>query len=362
MRLPGEDGKTDPELAAPILRRGLDAGINYVDTAHGYGKGNNEVAVGYAIKGYQRDSLFIVTKIPVGSEEDARPDVWRKKLELSLERLGTHIDLLLFHGLRWNVYESFLTQPAAALAEARKAQAEGLIRNIGFSSHDTADNIIKLIDTGEFAGVLLQYNYLDRHNEPAILRAAQRGMGVTVMGPLAGGRLSIPDGILVDTEGALEVSTPAVALRFVWSNPGVNVALSGMNAIVQVDENVAAAGRSEGLDDREGMFVRELVEKQQKLADLYCTGCEYCMPCPNNVNIAENFRYMNWFKVWGMEERAREAYARIGKENNWAPWAGGGTIHGLKADACTQCGECLPKCPQNIAIIDQLQEVAATLG
>ena len=301
MRLPGEEGKTDPEMSAPILRRGLDLGINYIDTAHGYGKGNNEVAVGHAIRGYDRSKLFIVTKIPVGSEEDAQSAVWRKKLDLSLERLDTPIDLLLFHGLRWNVYETLLTRPNMALAEARQAQSEGLIRHIGFSSHDTAENIISLVDTGEFAGMLVQYNYLDRHNEPAIAHAAEKGMGVTIMGPVAGGRLALPQGILVDTEGALEVKTPEMALRFVWSNPAVTVALSGMNAITQVEENVASANRLGVLDGREGAYIQALMEKNQKLADLYCTGCEYCMPCPNDVNIAENFRYMNWFRVWGME-------------------------------------------------------------
>ncbi len=362
MRLPGDDGKTDPERSAPLVRRGLDLGINYIDTAHGYGKGNNEVAVGYAIQGYDRSKLFLVTKIPVGSEEDAQGSTWRRKLDLSLERLGTTIDMILFHGLRWNVYETLLTRPNMALEAARKAQAEGLVRYVGFSSHDSAENITKLVETGEFAGMLVQYNYLDRHTEPAIARAAARGMGVSIMGPVAGGRLALPQGTLVDTEGALEVKTPEVALRFVWNNPAVTVACSGMNTMEQVEENAAAASRLDSLDDQERAAVHALMEKNQKLADLYCTGCEYCMPCPNNVNIAENFRYMNWFRVWGMEDQAREAYARLGKDGNWVPWVGGGIIHGLKADACTECGECLSKCPQDIPIPDQLKDVADTLG
>jgi predicted aldo/keto reductase-like oxidoreductase len=362
MRLPGTDGQIDPELSLPILRRGLDLGINYIDSAHVYGKGFSEVAVGKAIEGYDRSKLFLVTKVPAGSEEDAQADVWRKKLDLSLERLGTHIDLILFHGLRWNVFESLFARDDMALAAARKAQAEGLVKHIGFSSHDTEDNIIKLIDTGEFAGVLMQYNYLDRHNEPAINRAAEKGVGVTIMGPVAGGRLALPAGVLVDSEGMLEMKTPEVALRFVWSNPGVNIALSGMNTIEMVEENVASANRLGGMDDQENAAVMALMERNQKLADLYCTGCEYCMPCPNEVNIAENFRYMNWYKVWGMEQQAREAYARLSSEGTWGPWYPGGRIVGLKADACTECGECLSKCPQNIPIPDQLREVVDTLG
>ncbi|MFZ6027342.1 MAG: aldo/keto reductase [Chloroflexota bacterium] len=362
MRLPANDGQIDPALGAPILRRGLDLGINYIDTAHVYGKGFSEVAVGQAIQGYDRDKLFIVTKVPAGSEEDAQADTWRQKLDLSLERLGTHIDLILFHGLRWNAYETLFGRADMALAAARKAQDEGLVRHIGFSSHDTTENIIKLIDTELFAGVLMQYNYLDRHNEPAIARAAEKGMGVTIMGPVAGGRLALPDGLAIDSEGLLEMKTPEVALRFVWSNPGVNIALSGMNTIEQVEENVASANRLGALDDAENAAVLALMERSQKLADLYCTGCEYCMPCPNDVHIAENFRYMNWYKVWGMEQQAREAYARLGSDDAWGPWYPGGKIVGLKADACTECGECLSKCPQDIPIPDQLREVVDSLG
>ena len=83
------------------------------------------------------------------------------------------------------------------------------------------------------------------------------------------------------------------------------------------------------------------------------------MPCPNEVNIPENFRYMNWYRVWGMEKQAKEAYARLSPEGSWMPY---GKVAGLKADACLQCGECEPKCPQNIHIIDQLVEVAQALG
>jgi predicted aldo/keto reductase-like oxidoreductase len=206
----------------------------------------------------------------------------------------------------------------------------------------------------------VQYNYLDRHNEPAIARAAERGMGVTVMGPLAGGRLATPQGVVLDSEGMAEMKTPEVALRFVWSNPHVSVALSGMNRMSQIEENVDSASRAAALSDKERAQVERLFEQNRKLADLYCTGCGYCMPCPNSINIPENFRYMNWYRVWGMEEEAREAYAKLTEEGTWQPWAG--RIEGLKAEECVQCGQCEPKCPQNIPIVEQLEEVSATLG
>jgi hypothetical protein len=362
MRLPQlEDGTCDLEKSVPLLRRGIDLGINYIDTAYVYINGTSEVAVGQAIKTRDREDLYLATKIPVHEEKDAQPDVWRGKLEESLNRFDTpYIDFILFHGLRWAEFQEHVSKPGMALDEARKAQSLGLVRHICFSSHDTAENIMKLIDTGEFAGMLVQYNFLDRHNEPAIAHAAEKGLGVAIMGPVAGGRLATPEGVVVDEEGALEARTPELALRFVWNNPHVSVALSGMNDMAQVEENVAAANRLVAMSESERAEINRLVKKNENLADLYCTGCGYCMPCPNEVNIPENFRYMNWYRVWGLEEEAKKAYAKLSEEGTWTPWAG--RIEGLKAEECVQCGECEPKCPQNIPIVEQLQEVAETLG
>ena len=361
MRLPaGEDKQVDLEQAVPMLQRGIDLGINYIDTAYVYINGTSEVAVGQAIKPYDRSKLYLATKIPVHSAEDGSAAVWREKLETSLKRFDTpYIDFILFHGLRWAEFEQVISKPGAALEEARKAQSEGLVRYIAFSSHDEVPGILKLIDTGEFASMLVQYNYLDRHNEPAIAHAAEQGMGVVIMGPVAGGRLATPQGVIVDNEGMLEIKTPEMALRYVWNNPNVSVALSGMNAMTQIEENCASASRLDSMDQGERTAVQQLFETNEKLADLYCTGCAYCLPCPNDINIPENFRFMNWHKVWGLEEQAREFYGKLGTEGFWAPW---GKVEGLKASECLQCGECEAKCPQNIHIMDQLEEVAATLG
>jgi uncharacterized protein len=362
MRLPArEDKKVDLEQAVPLLRRGIDLGINYIDTAYVYIDGTSEVAVGEAIKAYDRSSVYVATKIPVHAPEEAEAGAWRAKLETCLKRLDSpYIDFILFHGLRWSEFESVVSKPGMALEAARKAQSEGLVKHICFSSHDDVENIVKLIDTDEFAAMLVQYNYLDQHNAPAIERAGEKEMGVVIMGPVAGGRLVTPQGLVVDSEGMLEIKTPELALRYVWNHPNVSVALSGMNTMEQIEENATAANRMDSMTTQESDKVLELFAKNQKLADLYCTGCAYCMPCPNDVNIPENFRYMNWFKVWGLETQAREAYARMNAEGFWTPYAG--LQKGLNATACLQCGECESKCPQNIRIIEQLEETARTLG
>mgnify|MGYP000703101001 CR=1 FL=1 len=158
MRLPQREDRTcDYEASIPLLRRGLDLGITYIDSAYVYINGTSEVAVGKAIKGYDRSRLVLATKIPVGNKEEATAKVWRTKLEECLRRFDTpYIDFMHFHGLTWEAFEGWVSRSGMALEAARQAQAEGLIRHLSFSSHDSADNIIKLINTGEFASLLVQ--------------------------------------------------------------------------------------------------------------------------------------------------------------------------------------------------------------
>lgn len=359
MRLPTQtSGAVDLEKAVPILRRGFDLGVNYVDSAYVYLGGTSEVVVGQAVKGYDRSRLHIATKIRTEVRAESTAGAYRAKFEESLRRLDlSYVDVMQIHGMKWAEYTGYVSHPDYALEALRRIRNEGLARHIGFSCHDTADNVVRLIDTGEFETMLVQYNALDRHNEEPIAHAAAKGMGVVVMGPVAGGRLVQPRG---SASAGAPVGGPELALRFVWSNPNVSVALSGMNAISQVEQNVAAANRLGDLTQTEQEGLTQLITTNQGLADLYCTGCGYCIPCPHGVNIPENFRYMNWFRVWGLENEAREAYAKLSTEGTWGPWVG--NVSGCRADACQQCGECEPKCPQQIPIIAQLEEVAKTLG
>jgi predicted aldo/keto reductase-like oxidoreductase len=207
---------------------------------------------------------------------------------------------------------------------------------------------VKLVDTGYFESMLCQYNLLDRRCEPGIAYAASKGLGVMVMGPVGGGRLgSQSDVVARMLPGNASVSTPELALRFVLSNPNVTVALSGMSTMDHVEQNVATASSGEILSPAEQTSIRATAEENQKFMDLYCTGCQYCMPCPQEVNIPRIFEAMNLQRVWGLHAPARTMYADIGA-NQW--------VKGKKADACIECGECEEKCPQKIPIIDQLKE------
>ena len=354
-------GRFDYEKSVPVVRRAIDLGVNYLDSAQAYGAGTSEVVYGKAIKGYDRSKLFLTTKIPVDSMLQSRASRWRSRLDISLRRFDTpYIDFVFMHGLTWKAFIEQASRPGRALSEMRKAQQEGLIRHVCFSSHDTPANIIQLINTGEFAGVLMQYNCLDIANREAIQRAHDKQMGVAIMGPLAAGMFVKADPVeLPHWTGETLPSRPELALNFVLNNTAISVALSGMSSIEQVDQNVAVVEQYGTMGAAASAHWREFYARQQAAADHYCTYCHQCLPCPQQVDIAENFRYMNWQRLWALDAPAKAAYAKLTGKTNWEPW---GKIDGKSAAACNDCGECEPRCPLNIPIMTQLKEVRATLA
>ena len=360
MRLP-----KDEDYAVEIMQRYLDLGGNLIDTARAYGE--SERIVGQAIRG-RRDQLYLSTKNHSLFQLEREPGLWREYFETSLQNLGVdRIDFYHVHDTKWEGFEEAFFAQGGPFEQMRQAQAEGMIDHLCFSSHDTPANIIKLIDLGVFAGMLVQYNMLDSleafgvhghkegaSNEPPIAHAAEKGMGVLIMGPVAGGRLMSgpPDKLAAMLPGMVQ-SIPDLALRFVLANPGVTCALSGMSEIQHVEENLATASREEPLTKEEHEQIRQAVAQNEKLAELYCTGCNYCQPCPEGVAIRDIFAAMNYHRVWGLTDHAKHSYRRLGPDNSEGK---------MNAGACVECGECEEKCPQNIPIIEQLAESHAALS
>jgi len=354
MRLPtkkvNDKDVFDHEAGVELIHRYLDLGGNYVDTAPYYCEKESEIIVGKALKG-RRDQAYLSTKNPI---ENASGDDWRKRLESSLTKLDTdYIDFYHMWGISWKTFTESIDVPGGPLEAARKAKEEGLIRHLAFSFHDDAANMLKIIDTGHFETLLCQYNLLDRSNEAGIAHAKEKGLGVIVMGPVGGGRLGYPSEVIQNLLPEKKASSPELALRFVLANQGVSCALSGMGSMDMVNQNIATASREEELSEEELQAISTSLEENKRLADLYCTGCNYCMPCPQGVNIPMNFSLMNHHRVYKLTEHARSQYAQIGK----VPW-----LQGKPASDCIECGECEPKCPQKIPIIKQLQETAEVLA
>ena len=356
MRFPSRevDGKKvfDEEESIRMMHRAMELGVNYFDTAPGYCEKQSEIIVGKALKG-RRDKVYLSTKYP---SEEASGDDLERKLETSLKKLDTdYIDFYHMWGISLKTFVERLDTPDGPMARARKLRDAGVIRHISFSFHDAPENMIEIIRRGEgvFASVLCQYNLLDRANEDAIAYAHEQGLGVTIMGPVGGGRLGAPSKVIQDLLPGKVQSSAEMALRFVMNNRNVNIALSGMSSMDMVEENAAVASNMEPLTQEEEARIAASLEENRRLADLYCTGCNYCMPCPKGINIPEIFKMMNYHRVYGLTKFARDNYARIGKD----PW-----LNFQNAAACVQCGACEKKCPQHLHIREQLRAAHEALG
>jgi len=354
MRLPYKviNGKNvyDEGESIKIIHRAFELGINYIDTAPGYCEKKSESIVGKALKGW-RDKVYVSTKNPI---EDSSGSNYRKRLENSLKELDVeYIDFYHMWGINWALFEEKINVKNGPMSEAIKAKEEGLIKHISFSFHDKPENMIKLIDTGYFETVLCQYNLLDRSNEQAIAYAHDKGLGVVVMGPVGGGRLAAPSEVIRNLLPGKVKSSAEIALRFVIANRNVSCALSGMENIKMIEDNAAIASNEDCLSAEELKAVNAAIEEKKRLAELYCTGCNYCMPCPQGINIPHNFLLMNYHKIYGLTDYARNEYSKIGTGENHKE---------KKAEECVECGLCEKKCPQKIEIRRQLKETAKALG
>lgn len=348
MRLPHIENVILEDESIPLIHRAFELGVNYIDTALAYGE--SELVIGKAIKKFPREKIYISTKNPT-RKEDITGKTWRRKLEISLKRLQvSYIDLyVIVHDLRFDLYEETKGKPYSWIAEAQKAKKEGLFKHAIFSSHDKPENIIKMIEEiGYIEGLIIQYNLLDRVNEPVIEYAYKNGVGIATMGSVGGGRLGEPSAEIQALIPGGSKSTAEVALRFVLSNPWVSCALSGMNTIEMVEENCATASREDHLTPEEKNRIHQVMEEKKKLADLYCTGCKYCMPCPNNVRIPEIFSAYNCLRIYGLKDYSIGIYKRILKFK-------------VGADMCKECRKCEEKCPQKIKIVEQLKEAHTAL-
>ena len=355
MRLPmletGDGNIVDEGKAIPIIHRAFELGVNYIDTAPYYCDKQSEITVGKALKGW-RGKIYLSTKNPI---EDASGDHWRERLENSLKNLDTdYIDFYHLWGIGLESFKKDIDIPGGPIEAAQKAKNEGLIKHLSFSFHDKPENFAPIADSGYFSSVLMQYNLLDRSNEKNIDYAKEKGMGVVIMGPVGGGRLGAPSQMIAGLLKEKSKSSAETALRFVLSNPNVNVALSGMNTIEMVEENARIASISGHLTDAERGRILSMMDEHKKLAELYCTGCNYCQPCPQDINISYLFELMNYHRVYGLTEHARAVYKETSEGKNW--------VKTKMPDACAECGACESKCPQRIGIIRQLKETHLALS
>jgi predicted aldo/keto reductase-like oxidoreductase len=358
MRFPVLDGRgdrVDIPRATEMLHYAIDHGVNYIDTAYPYHGGTSESLVGQALAGGYRDKVLLATKLPcwmVNSREDMD-----RILATQLERLQTdHVDCYMLHGLdaaSWAKMEQL-----GALEFLEAAKADGRIRYAGFSFHDDLAAFTPIVDAYRWDFCQIQYNYMDvdfQAGAAGLAYAADRGMAVIIMEPLKGGRLATTPPVSIQ---ALWDTAPSKrrpvewALRFVWDDRRVSLLLSGMSDMEQVKENVelASQGYPGALSRPEVALIEQVREAYRTRTAVDCTGCRYCMPCPEGIDIPLVFRSFNDAGLFDALEMERENY---GFEVRFG--------HSAPASACAECGQCEEACPQKIAIIEEMANASQAL-
>ncbi len=358
MRLPtidNKDNKIDEKLSIEMIRKSIDAGINYLDTAYPYHGGESEILCGKAMKDGYRDKVYIATKMPSWAVHE--PGDMEKFLDEQLEKLQVEcIDFYLLHTITvpyWDNYKKLEYQTFL-----KKAQAEGKIKYLGFSFHDTLDLFKEVVDDFDWDFCQIQLNYLDENYQAGIegmKYASNRGLGVIVMEPLRGGMLAkedIPEELKTIWDRSKVKRTPAEwALRSVFDHPEVSCILSGMSVLNQAEQNIKTAeeGLPESLTEQEKDIIDSAKDFYNSRIRVNCTNCRYCMPCPSGVNIPE--------LLWGYNHDS--IFDDFGKGQYW-------TTGFVKAEAraynCTECGICVEACPQNIDIPLHMGKITELYG
>ena len=351
MRFPQKENKIDEELALEQLRYGYDNGINYFDTAWPYHNGESEVVVGRFLKTIDRTTVFIADKMPTWDIDSV------EKLDIifnkQLEKLGTdYIDYYLLHCLTIDNFEKVKKFEMISWIENKKK--EGKIRNFGFSFHDHYDLFEEIINQTKWDFVQIQLNYVDENYQAGLKGlnyAKEKGIDVIIMEPLRGGILANSNNqVAAIMEKAIEKKSPvAWALRYLWNQEGIKILLSGMNDLNHIKDNIEIAKTSKlnTLTADDLKIIEELKNFYQVKIKVPCTGCNYCMPCPHGVDIPSCFSYYNASEM--ADDKEFFQYNAILDDSK-------------KANNCLKCGICEPKCPQNIGIIDALEEVKARFG
>lgn len=339
MRIPDEP----EEHVAALIHRALELGINYIDTAPGYG--NSEELIGQALSGRETGELAISTKTNSGSDPDA--DAVRRRVEQSLERMGIpQITVLQMWGMNDRETASKVLAKGGPLAGARKLQDEGLVRHVGFTTHALPEDALAVMETGEFVSVTGRYHYLDLAYEPIRGRAAELGMAFVAMTPLGQGWLARPTPSLLE---ALSGRDPVeFALQHTAARPGISTIIVGFRNLGELQAAHAALGVAPGNADELTSQAAQVHERLiGALPGACCTGCRECLPCPAGLNIPELLRLNNLLRAYDLVDWCKDRYKLMGNAGNWYP--------GLKADRCTDCGECEPRCPEHLAIVSLLK-------
>ncbi|MBQ2380512.1 MAG: aldo/keto reductase [Akkermansia sp.] len=356
MRMPkvSAGGSTiNREEAARLIETAMKSGVNYFDTAYMYHGGDSEKMVGDVLSKYPRESYYLADKMPLGYLRKAE-DLERIFAEQLERTKAGYFDFYLMHNISRHTWG--VARKLGVWDYMKKLKAAGKVRHIGFSFHDTPELLQEVVaalkDDGlEF--VQIQLNYLDwdiYRSEEQYNILTKAGIPAIVMEPLRGGELaSINEAGRKVLSAAAPESTPAQwAFRFVGSLPNVFVTLSGMTRMEHLVENVGTFTDFAPLTPAEKKTLDAALVAYRSGLGVPCTGCRYCMPCPEGVDIPRIFGLHNQYKATGNRWMFESAYKGLGSAHD--------------ASACIYCELCVEQCPQHINIPEELASIHADVS
>jgi predicted aldo/keto reductase-like oxidoreductase len=353
MRFPRRIAAIDKEKSEELVLSAIERGVNYFDTAYIYG--DSEPVLGEILhKNEVREKIFLATKLPYQkcrSYED-----FERLFQEQLARLKTdYIDYYLVHNLSAVALWRKLCEIGIEKWIAEK-KASGQIRQIGYSFHGAQAEFLALLDVYDWDFCQIQYNYMDENYQAGragLERAYEKGLPVIIMEPLLGGKLAqgLPreaSRLFEDANG--DRTAASWALRWLWDQPAVTVVLSGMNSKEQLDDNIATAQDATlgALSAEESAVFAPVIAAFRKAYRVPCTGCNYCMPCPNEVNIPGCFAAYNASYAVGFVSAVQLYITSTGSNHPEKNYSG---------KSCIKCGACEKKCPQHIEIMKALDDV-----
>ncbi len=321
--------------ANDVLTAAADQGINHVETAPAYG--HSERYIGQALSAQARDRLVITSKLTptlTGDQID-------RAIDDSLAQLGVdYLDCLAIHGINTAAHLEWVQ--VHMLAAIARAQTDGRIRHLGFSTHGPLDVIQAAIATQAFAFVNLHYSYFFQRNAPAIEQAHRQDMGIFIISPAdKAGMLYTPPARLEELCAPFD----PLLLNYRWllSDPRITTLSLGPAIPAELDWPLMVAGNDGPLSVAEQQAINRLDQSQQEeLGSDRCAQCHECLPCPEVINIPEVLRLRNLAVAYGMSDFGQYRYGMFEKAGHWFP--------GRRGDRCTDCGDCLPRCPEQLDI------------
>ena len=355
MRLPRVADKLsdiDYEAASKLVDHAMANGVNYYDTAYTYD--GSEAFAGHALSKYPRDSYCLTTKCPPWMVKTA--DDFERIFAESLERCKTeYFDFYLLHNLAKESTravgndEYFKKFEMIGMYDMmRRKKDEGKIRRLGFSFHGTLAMFQKLLDKYEWDFAQIQLNYIDWTTTDAKSQyeiLTERKIPVIIMEPLRGGALANlnKESAEILKQDQPDASLASWGMRYAASLPNVVTVLSGMNTMEQLTDNISTMNSFRPITEREKELLYKAAVVYNQSGAVACTGCRYCAPCPEGVDIPRIFSIYNHYLL---------VKYRIPFDNGYSTLA-----EREKASSCTKCGQCVEKCPQHLDIPGFMREI-----